>query len=62
MYRMDVGPCGFLHGVMGTEYFTKDSGDYKTFLIALRFNRWTVSIAHSWLLLGMGGKQALGGS
>lgn len=34
--------------------------DYKAFLIAVRFNRWTVSIFHSWLFLGMGVKQALG--
>lgn len=54
---MDVDPCGFLHGVMGTEYFTKYSWD-KTFLIAVRSNRWTVSIFPSWLLLGLGGRQA----
>lgn len=61
MYRMDVGLCGFLHGVMETEYFTKYIWNYKTFLVAVRFNRWTVSIFHSWLLLEMGGEQALGG-
>lgn len=51
----------FLHGVMGTQYFTKYSWDRETFLIAMRVNRWTVSIFYSGLLLEMGGKQALGG-
>lgn len=31
LYRIDVGPYGFPHGVMGTEYFAKCSGTTRLF-------------------------------